>query len=136
MARTGRCSAKVTRGSIYGDITGVGSWAQRGVVENGGGRTFSLSAWARASERTLVRLYLYGYDLEWGDDFDGAASEAFQVGTEWQEVSHTNNFGPSIEEVHVVLVRTVQTFGGDVWFDDVNLVEVTEDGNRVQGAQT
>jgi hypothetical protein len=123
VARTGAHSVKITRGSIYGDVTGVGAWAQRDVVVTGGGRTFTLSAYVRASEPTQVTLYLYGSDPEWGDDFDGAASEVFQVETEWQKVSHTNSFGPAVEGVHVVLARTPQTFGGDVWFDDVELIE-------------
>ena len=126
VARTGKCSVKIARGSLYGDCTGVGSWAQRDVVSDGSGRTFRLSAYARASEPTIVQLYLYGCDPEWGDDFDNAASEAFEVGTEWQKISHGTSLAPSVREVHVVLARAVQTFGGDVWFDDVELVEVTE----------
>ena len=126
VARTGRASAKITRGSIYGDCTGVGSWAQRDVVSDGSGRTYALSAYARASEPTIVQLYLYGHDPEWGDDFDGAASEAFQVGPEWQRISHKSSLAPTVKQVHIVLARAVQTFGGDVWFDDVELVEVTE----------
>ena len=126
VVRTGKCSVKITRGSLYGDCTGVGSWAQRGVVSDGSGRTFELSVYARASEPTTAQLYLYGHDPEWGDDFDGGVSEAFEVGPEWKRISHRNSLAPSIREVHVVLARVVQTFGGDLWFDDVELVEVTK----------
>ena len=125
VARKGEASAKITRGSIYGDCTGVGSWAQRDVVSHGSGRTFALSAYVRASEPTMVQLYLYGHDPEWGDDFDGAASEPVRVGPEWQRISHRNSLAPSVRQVHVVLARAVQTFGGDVWFDDVELIEVS-----------
>ena len=125
VARTGKASAKITGGKIYGDCTGVGSWAQRDVVSDGSGRTFALSVYARASEPTIVQLYLYGHDPAWGDDFNGAASEAFRVGPEWRKISHENSLAPSVKQVHVVLARAVQTFGGDVWFDDVELVEVT-----------
>ena len=125
VARTGNRAGKITTGKLYGDCTGMGSWTQRDVVSDGAGRTFVLSAYARASEPTVVQLYLYGHDPEWGDDFDDGASEAFEVGPEWQKISHENSMGPSVEQVHVVLARAVQTFGGDVWFDDVELVEVT-----------
>jgi hypothetical protein len=124
VARTGNASVKITRGSIYGDCTGVGSWTQRNVVHEGAGQTFELSAYARASEPTIVQLYLFGHDPGWGDDFDGAASQAFEVGPEWKSISHSNSLAPTVKQVHVVLARAVQTFGGDVWFDDVQLAEV------------
>ncbi len=126
VAHTGKYSVKISKGNVYLKITGLGSWAQKGVVENGAGRTFTLSTYIKASELTRVQLYLFGNDPDWGDDFDGAASQVFEVDTNWQKISHTNTFGPSIAAVHIVFVRIVQIGGGDVWFDDVELVELAK----------
>ncbi|MDP6778656.1 MAG: hypothetical protein QGI83_18020 [Candidatus Latescibacteria bacterium] len=133
----GASSGRITQGHIYAAITGSTGWLQQGIVERGGGRTFRVSVYVRAGKPvpsrwdgyvksifpTRVRLYLFGHDPLRGDDYEGAASPIIEVGTEWQEISHTNTFAPPIHSVSVLLAREAQVGGGDVWFDRVEVVE-------------
>ena len=135
-ASHGSCSAMIRQGSLYLTITGTAGWVQRRIVEQGGGKTFRVSVQVRAAKPkknspyvkavfpTRVRLYLFGEDPKTGNDYTGAASPIFEVGPEWQKVSHTNTFPAHIAAVSLILAREAQNGGGDVWFDRVEVVEV------------
>lgn len=132
----GHCSAMITQGSLYATITGTAGWIQRRMVERGGGKTLRVSVYVRAGEPeqvnryvktifpTRVRLYLFGEDRKTGTDYSGAASPVFEIGPEWQKISHTNTFPRNITAVSLILAREAQVGGGHVWFDNVEVVEV------------
>ncbi|MBI3945903.1 MAG: hypothetical protein HY321_08285 [Armatimonadetes bacterium] len=134
---TGQAAGLITQGHVYASVTGTAGWLQEKIVPKGAGRTFQVSVWARAGKPapsrwddyiqevfpTRVRLYLFGEDPKMGADYSGAASPVFEIGPEWRKITHTNAFGPNIGAVSVVLARLAQVGGGDVWFDDVEVVE-------------
>ena len=100
------------------------AWIEQKVAGSGANKTYTLSAWVKASlDPTRVRLCVYGWDPNWGNDFEGGVSPRFDVGTEWQRISWTRTFGPDITDVHVMVKREHQVLGGDVWIDDVQLEE-------------
>lgn len=131
----GEHSAMITQGNLYAAITGTAGWIQRRIVNRGGGKTFRVSVYVRAGKPetanpyvkeifpTRVRLYLFGEDPKRGSDYSGAASPVFEVGEEWQKISHTNTFPRNITAVSLILAREAQVGGGHVWFDHVEVVE-------------
>ena len=136
VAHAGQRSAMIAQGHLYLIITGTKGWLQRGVVQKGGGRTFRVSVYVRAGKPkknnayvksvfpTRVRLYLFGDDPKRGLDYTGAASPIFDIGPEWQKITHTVTFARAITSVSLILAREAQREGGDVWFDSVEVVEV------------
>ena len=136
MAREGQCSAMIRQGHLYLKITGTAGWIQRGIVDQGGGKTFRVSVHVRARKPeknnpyvktifpTRVRLYLFGEEPKKGSDYTGAASPVFEIGEEWQKISHTNTFAPSIAAMSLILAREAQVGGGDVCFDKVEVVQI------------
>ncbi len=138
VAHAGERSAKIAQGHLYLVITGTMGWIQRDIVEQGGGKTFRVSAYVRAGKPeknnpyvktffpTRVRLYLFGEDPKRGPDYTGAASLIFAIGQEWQKVTHTVTFAGDIAKVSLILAREAQRGGGDVWFDSVEVVEVKQ----------
>jgi len=136
VAHTGQRSAIIAQGNLYLVITGTGGWIQRDLVNRGGGRTFRVSVYARAAKPkksnpyvkrifpTRVRLYLFGEDTVHGPDYTGAASPIFEVGPEWKKLTHTVTFEHNITKVSLILAREAQIGGGDVSFDDVEVVEM------------
>ena len=137
VSHDGRHSAKITQGHLYAAITGTAGWIQRRIVDRGGGKTFRVSVYVRAGKPaqpsryvktifpTCVRLYLFGENPKTGNDYSGAASPIFEIGPEWQEISHTNTFARNIAAVSLILAREAQIGGGDVWFDDVEVREIS-----------
>ena len=135
-AHAGRRSAMIMQGDLYLAITGTMGWLQRGIVDQGGGKTFRVSAYVRAGEPeknnpyvktffpTRVRLYLFGEDSKRGPDYTGAASPVFDIGPEWRRIVHTVTFARDITKVSLILAREAQIGGGHVWFDSVEVVEV------------
>jgi len=136
VAHAGERSAMIAQGHLYLVITGTMGWIQRAIVGQGGGKTFRVSAYVRAGKPaknnpyvktffpTRVRLYLFGEDPKRGPDYTGAASPIFDVGEEWQKITHTVTFARDITQVSLILAREAQIGGGHVWFDSVEVVEV------------
>lgn len=132
----GKCSVTIRQGHLYSNITGTAGWIQRGIVERGGGKTFRVAVHVRARKPeksnayvktifpTRVRLYLFGAEPKTGSDYTGAASPVFEIGEEWQKISHTNTFASNIAAVSLILAREAQVGGGDVCFDSVKVVEI------------
>ena len=99
-------------------------WIEQKAPGTGANKTYTLSAWVKASlEPTRVRLCLYGFNPNWGADFEGGVSPKFDIGTTWRRISWTRTFGPEITDVHVMVKREHQVLGGDLWIDDVQLEE-------------
>ncbi|MBI3945277.1 MAG: alginate lyase family protein [Armatimonadetes bacterium] len=99
-------------------------WIEQRVPGVGAGKTYTLSAWVKASQDpTRARLVIYGWNPKWGNDYEGGVSPMFDVGTEWQRVAWTRAFGPGITDVRVMVKREHQVIGGDVWIDDIQLEE-------------
>ena len=138
VAHAGERSAMIAQGHLYLVITGTMGWIQRGIVEQGGGKTFRVSAYVRAGKPeknnpyvksffpTRVRLYLFGEDPKRGPDYTGAASPIFDIGQEWQKITHTVTFAGDIAKASLILAREAQRNGGHVWFDGVEVVEVKQ----------
>ena len=136
VAHEGDRSAMVAQGSLYCTITGTMGWLQRGLVDQGGGKTFRVSAYVRAGKPekvsgyiktifpTRVRMYLFGEDPQRGPDYTGAASPIFDIGPDWQRITHTVTFARNLTQVSLILAREAQIGGGHVWFDSVQVVEV------------
>jgi hypothetical protein len=126
VAHSGGRSLKIEEANWANEATRDG-WIEQEVPGVGTGKTLTLSAWVKASkDPTRVRLCIYGWDPEWGRDFEAGVSPKFDIGTEWQRISWTRSFGANITKVHVMVKREHQVLGGDVWIDDVQLEEGTE----------
>jgi hypothetical protein len=120
---SGTCSMKIPALNWANEATRDG-WIEQKASTAGANKTFTLSAWVKASlEPTRVRLCLYGFNPNWGADFEGGVSPKFDVGTDWRRISWTRAFGPEITDVHVMVKREHQVLGGDLWVDDVQLEE-------------
>ena len=122
VAHTGKHSLKMESLLLYQKHTYPFAWIQERVVGQGSNEAFKVSAWVKASKPTKVRLCLYGHEPGWGIAASGALSPIFTVGPEWEHISHENAFGPGITDVNLVLIRCLQIEGGEVWFDDVEVM--------------
>jgi hypothetical protein len=121
--RNGTYSLKIPATNWANEATRDG-WIEQKTSGAGANKTYTLSAWVKASlEPTRVRLCLYGFDPNWGADFEGGVSPKFDIGTKWRRISWTRTFGPKITDVHVMVKREHQVLGGDLWIDDVQLEE-------------
>mgnify|MGYP005847694017 CR=1 FL=1 len=124
VAHRGTCSLKILQTNWANEATQDG-WIEQKLTGGGANRTYTLSAWVKASlAPTKVRLCLYGFRPNWGYDYEGGVSPAWDVGTQWQQITWTRTFGPGITDVHVMVKREHQVLGGDLWIDDMRLEEV------------
>lgn len=142
VAHTGKCSVQIPPVQSYMDKSRANGCFQQ-IADRGGGKTFLVSAWVKASPRpplkyesyyrqqemtlsetTRVRIFLYGYRPGGGWEYAGAASPIFQVGTDWQKITHQVIFPPDITKVNLVLMRPFQIGLAQVWFDDVEVREI------------
>jgi len=124
VARTATHSLNMKGGPVYDQHSQPGAWVQECITDHGSNTSFRSSAWAKADQSTQVRLCLYGHEPGWGTVADGAVSPVFTVGTNWTQISHITSFGPAVSEVSLVLARCAQWQGGEVWFDDVEVMAV------------
>ena len=121
VARSGKRSAKIRHHHFYNRVDMAGGYAQKRLALAKGQRTYTLSAYVKASKPTKCQLFLWGHVADWGPEYDGAPSRSFTVGPKWQRLSHTVTFGPEIQTASVLVLRERNVLGGDLWVDDVQL---------------
>jgi hypothetical protein len=121
VARTGKFSIRLPMETWFNPVTRDSWLLQENVVAEPGASTWTLSAYVRASETTKVRLCLFGNEVQWGENDEGGVSPVIEIGPEWQRVSVTRPFRPGISSVGIIIKREHQSFGGDLWVDDVQL---------------
>ena len=121
VAHSGKRSAKICHRDFYNRVDYEGGYVQRAVTTATGDRTYTLSAYVKASKPTKCRLFLWGETPDWGPEYDNAESPAFAADKEWQRISHTVTFRPEIETVNILILRERNVLGGDLWIDDVQL---------------
>ncbi|MDP6779289.1 MAG: heparinase II/III family protein, partial [Candidatus Latescibacteria bacterium] len=93
IARGGGYSFKL-EGSNWANESTRDAWIEQKVTGSGANKTYTLSAWVKSSlDPTRVRLCIYGWDPNWGNDFEGGVSPRFDIGTEWQRISWKRTFG-------------------------------------------
>jgi len=109
--------------TYYIKHTRSGAWAFDTVNGQGANKTFTVTAWMKATEPTKVRLCLYGHKPGWGREASGALSKIFIADHQWKQITHENTFEEGITRVSLVLIRCPQLEGGEVWFDDIEVVE-------------
>ncbi|MBI3948661.1 MAG: heparinase II/III family protein [Armatimonadetes bacterium] len=123
VAHSGKHSLRIVNTNWYGAVS-QDAWAVQKVPGAWANKTVTLSLWVKASDApTRVRLCLYGFNPEWGNDYEGGVSPRYDLGTEWQRLTWTRTFGPDVTEVYVMVKREHQVRGGDIWVDDVQLEE-------------
>lgn len=112
--------------SLRHTATGSGSytlpWYGSNILSIGGlDRTYHLSAWVKASQaNTVVRMYIFCLDANYGNSAPYRAFEAFTIGTAWQEISLTHICTKDRSYVSVRLDNNGGN-GAVVWWDDVAL---------------
>ena len=134
-AHSGSYSVRITAANKSG-ATLRGRIEQK-VAKVGANKTYTFSAWVKASsEPTRVSLCLYGWEPNWGRDFEGGVSPEFMVGKKWKRIDWTRAFGPGITDVCAMVKREYQILGDDVWIDDVQMEEGAQTTDFVPDAWT
>lgn len=121
VAHSGKRSAKICHHRFCSRMDFAGGYVQRAVAEVRGDRTYTLSAYVKASKATKVRLFLWGDVPEWGPEYESAGSRDVTIGPQWQRISHTVTFRPEVKSINVLVLRMRNVIGGDLWMDDVQL---------------
>jgi hypothetical protein len=126
LAHSGKSSLRLPSAIWFSPVTKESWVLQENVVATPGTSQWTLSAYVRADKPTKVRLCLFGNEPRWGETDEGGVSQVYDIDAQWQRISITRAFGPTVSSIGIVVKREHQAFGGDVWVDDIQL----EQGQR------